>query len=59
MVAAYTYVEAHNIPSLRGCSDVGFAPDHMSASVRRVGRRTTSMHPLTDRDRRLWDEATR
>jgi hypothetical protein len=59
MVVAYTYVEAHNIPSLRGCADVGFEPDHMRASVRRVGRRTTTMQQLTDRDRRLWDEATR
>jgi len=59
MTAVYTYVEAHNIPSLRGCADVGFVPDHMSESVRRVGRRTTSMRPVTEHDRSLWDEATR
>jgi hypothetical protein len=59
MTTAYTYVEAHNVASLRGCSDVGFVPDHLSVSVRRLGRRRTFMKPLADNDRQLWDEATR
>lgn len=58
MTTAYTYVETHNIPSLRGCADVGFKPDHMRASIRRLGRRRSIMEPLTEADLAVWDAAT-
>jgi RimJ/RimL family protein N-acetyltransferase len=59
MHTAYTYVEVHNIPSLRGCAEVGFTPHHMRASVRRLGLRRGSELPVTDEDREVWDAATR
>lgn len=59
MATAYTYVETHNVPSLRGCAEVGFIPDHVRASVRRLGRRRSMMEPLTEADLTVWDEATR
>ena len=58
MVAAHTYVEVHNVPSLRGCAEVGFAPDHMRASVRRLGRRRGSVLSVTEADRVIWQNAT-
>jgi RimJ/RimL family protein N-acetyltransferase len=58
MVKAFTYVEVHNVPSLRGCAEVGFVPDHMRESVRRFGTRRGSMLPVTDDDRALWEQAT-
>ena len=58
MTRAYTYVEIHNIPSLRGCSEVGFGPDHMRTSVRRLGIRRGSMLPITHLDRAVWEKAT-
>ena len=56
--AAFTYVEAHNVPSLRGCEDVGFAPDHLRASIRRLGLRRGTMRSLRDDERTLWARAT-
>lgn len=58
MVKAFTYVEVHNIPSLRGCAEVGFVPHHMRDSVRRLGMRRGSMQPVTDEDRTVWEKAT-
>ena len=58
MTAAYTYVEAHNIPSLRGCAEVGFVPEHVRASIRRLGRRRGVMRQVTDSDRARWEQAT-
>ena len=56
--SALTYVEAHNVPSLRGCADVGFRPDHVRASIRRLGRRTGTTRQLEDDERLLWSRAT-
>ena len=36
---AYTYVDEGNIPSLRGCANVGFEPDHL------MSRRQAFWHP--------------
>jgi hypothetical protein len=58
MKLAYTYVETRNVPSLRGCAEVGFTPDHMRASVRRLGRRRSLMEPVTSADLTAWHEAT-
>jgi hypothetical protein len=55
---AWTYVETQNTPSLRGCADVGFCPDHLRASVRRLGRRTGATRQLRDDEWLLWDRAT-
>lgn len=58
MKTAYTYVEIHNIPSLRGCAEVGFVPHHMQVSVRRLGRRQGATLPVSDEDLAIWEQAT-
>jgi hypothetical protein len=58
MRKAFTYVEIQNVPSLRGCAEVGFVPDHMRASVRRLGTRRTAMKPLREADLALWERST-
>jgi GNAT superfamily N-acetyltransferase len=55
--AALTYVEAHNVPSLRGCADVGFEPDHVRESTRRLGVRTGATRGVEQEDRILWTRA--
>ena len=55
---AFTYVETHNVPSLRGCADVGFRTDHMRGSIRRLGRRRGFRRPVNEDDLSLWQQAT-
>jgi hypothetical protein len=55
--AVITYVAVDNIPSLRGCADVGFVPNRVRVSTRRIVR-WTSNHPVDDEHRRLWEAAT-
>ena len=55
--AALTYVEAHNVPSLRGCATVGFEPDHVRESTRRLGRRGGVTRDVEQEERVLWTRA--
>jgi len=55
--AALTYVEAHNVPSLRGCADVGFEPAHVRESRRRLGLRSGAGRSVEQEDRILWTRA--
>jgi hypothetical protein len=55
---AFTYVADDNIPSLRGCANVGFVADHVHLSVRRFGRRRTEIRGLDDEAREAWARAT-
>jgi hypothetical protein len=54
---AYTYVDVGNIPSLRGCANVGFEPDHLRVAVRRFGIRKVRRAPVDDTTRALWEKA--
>jgi hypothetical protein len=56
--SALTYVAIDNLPSLRGCANVGFDLDHVRVSVRRLGRRRSFKHD-PDADASLaWGNAT-
>jgi hypothetical protein len=56
--SAITYVAIDNLPSLRGCANVGFELDHVRVSVRRLGRRRSFAHE-PDADASLaWGTAT-
>jgi hypothetical protein len=53
----YTYVAEDNIPSLRGCANVGFLPDHLRLVVNRFGIRRIHRAPVdADREAR-WTAA--
>ena len=52
-----TYVDFDNIGSLRGCADVGFVPDEVRVSTRRIVRWTKN-RPVREPDRRAWEAAT-
>jgi hypothetical protein len=54
---AYTYVTLDNVPSLRGCANVGFVLDHMRESTIRMGRRRSDIRPATDAERAAWENA--
>jgi hypothetical protein len=54
---AYTYVAVGNVPSLRGCANVGFEPDHLRLVVRRFGIRKIRRVPVDDSTWALWEEA--
>ena len=56
--AAYTYVEADNIPSLRGCANVGFELDHVRHNLRRLGRHRSNHEAPTAGDLAQWARAT-
>jgi hypothetical protein len=56
--SALTYVEADNVPSLRGCANVGFQPDHVRRAVHRLGRKRTLVVPLDGKSLELWAAAT-
>jgi hypothetical protein len=56
--SAITYVAADNVPSLRGCANVGFELDHARWSVRRLGRRRSLMRDVDPRAREAWARAT-
>ena len=54
----FTYVAQDNIPSLRGCANVGFVPDHLRYDVRRFGRRRVRHHlPLDAPSQARWSAA--
>ena len=56
--SALTYVATDNVPSLRGCAAVGFGPDHLRRTVRRLGRRRNVFLPLDRPALELWAAAT-
>lgn len=55
---ALTYVRDDNIPSLRGCSNVGFDLDHVRDTTYALGTSRHRFRPPGPDDRRRWDEAT-
>lgn len=54
---AYTYVDEENVPSLRGCANVGFEPDHLCLVVRRFGIRKIRRTTVDDASRAHWEAA--
>ena len=54
---AYTYVAERNIPSLRGCANVGFGPDHVRLVVRRFGMLKIRRLPLDEASLARWTAA--
>ena len=58
-LAAITYVASDNVASLRGCAAVGFVPDHLRRSTRRVGLRNSSPFPIDAKTQALWLTAVR
>lgn len=56
---AFTYVAVDNFPSLRGCANVGFVPDHLRVNVRRLGHRTSAVRPLDNAASQSWASAIR
>jgi hypothetical protein len=56
--SAITYVASDNVPSLRGCANVGFELDHARWSVRRLGRRKSVTRDVDSRARESWAHAT-
>ena len=55
----FTYVARENIPSLRGCANVGFVPDHLRHDVRRLGLRRVRRVPLDEPSKALWANAVK
>ena len=55
---AITYVAQDNIPSLRGCANVGFRPDHVRRHARRAGRTRSAFDRLDPEAQAAWDAAT-
>lgn len=55
--ALVTYVDFDNVPSLRGCANVGFVPDIERVSVRRAGVRRTRSHPFGPAGQAAWRAA--
>lgn len=55
--SAYTYVEAHNAASLRGCAAVGFQPHHERHERWRLGRWHATFAPLDERGETAWATA--
>ena len=53
----FTYVAEGNIPSLRGCANVGFVPDHLRRNVRRLGFRSIRRIPVDEAAQASWDAA--
>jgi L-amino acid N-acyltransferase YncA len=49
-----TYVSFGNVASLRGCAAVGFEPDHVRVTTRRLGRRRSRYIPLDDEALTEW-----
>ncbi|HMI99555.1 MAG TPA: hypothetical protein VK488_06975 [Gaiellaceae bacterium] len=50
----FTYVAEGNIPSLRGCANVGFVPDHLRLATLRLGLRRTRRVPLDASSEASW-----
>jgi GNAT superfamily N-acetyltransferase len=55
--ALITYVDFDNVPSLRGCANVGFVPDIERVSVRRAGLRRTRSYPYGAAGQAAWNTA--
>ena len=55
----FTYVAEENIPSLRGCANVGFLPDHVRRDVRRLGLRRVRRGPLDASSEASWAAAVK
>lgn len=55
----FTYVAHENIPSLRGCANVGFVPDHLRRDMRRLGLRRVRRVPLDGSSNAIWAEAVK
>jgi hypothetical protein len=53
----FTYVAMDNTPSLRGCGNVGFVPDHLRRDVRRFGLRRVRRLPLDASSQARWSAA--
>lgn len=53
----FTYVAEENIPSLRGCANVGFVPDHLRRDVRRLGLRRVQRVPVDSAAESRWAAA--
>ena len=54
---AFTYVAADNIPSLRGCANVGFVLDHVRMNTRHLGLRSSIVLPADNQARHVWSVA--
>ena len=53
----FTYVAEDNVPSLRGCANVGFVPDHLRHDLRRLGMRRVCRRPLDASSKARWAAA--
>jgi hypothetical protein len=53
----FTYVAVDNIPSLRGCAEAGFVPDHLQRTHGRFGVRHVYAIPLDALSEKRWAEA--
>jgi hypothetical protein len=53
----YTYVAEGNVPSLRGCANVGFEPDHLRLVLNRFGIRRVTYAPVDAASQANWDKA--
>ena len=54
---AVTYVRTDNVPSLRGCARVGFAPARIAETTYRLGRASHAFRTATLSELLAWDEA--
>jgi len=52
--AVLTYVSYGNVASLRGCAAIGFEPDHVRVTTRRLGWRRSRYIPLDDAALTEW-----
>ena len=55
---ARTYVSDDNIPSLRGCSKVGFELDHVRTTTNRLGTVRNRFTGPAEGDHQRWEQAT-
>jgi len=55
--SVFTYVAQDNVPSLRGCANVGFVPDHLRDDRRRLGLRRVLRVPLDASSKARWAAA--
>ena len=53
----FTYVAEENVPSLRGCANVGFVPDHLRRNVSRLGLRRVRRVPVDESWEARWAAA--
>jgi hypothetical protein len=50
----FTYVAEDNVPSLRGCANVGFVPDHLRRDLGRLGLRRIRRVPVDASSKARW-----